>query len=186
MAEQPILRAEHLGITFGGLRAVDDFNMTINKGELVGLIGHADQVQQRHGSFRPFRPVVDIAEIHRDHHVFQRRQRRQQLKELKNHADSAAAPDGDLIFSQRVYRRAGDPDFPASRAVDPGDHIDKCGFAAAGLADDRDELTGGHSQVDSAQRFELAGFRHIDFADRREGDGVGVDDRFGQLRFGQP
>ena len=39
MAEQPILRAEHLGITFGGLRAVDDFNMTINNGELVGLIG---------------------------------------------------------------------------------------------------------------------------------------------------
>ncbi len=39
MAEQPILRAEHLGITFGGLRAVDDFNMTINKGGLVGLIG---------------------------------------------------------------------------------------------------------------------------------------------------
>ncbi len=39
MAEQPTLRAEHLGITFGGLRAVDDFNMTINKGELVGLIG---------------------------------------------------------------------------------------------------------------------------------------------------
>ncbi|MGN0103977.1 ABC transporter ATP-binding protein [Bifidobacterium thermacidophilum] len=39
MAEQPILRAEHLGITFGGLRAVDDFNMTINRGELVGLIG---------------------------------------------------------------------------------------------------------------------------------------------------
>ena len=39
MAEQPILRAEHLGIIFGGLRAVDDFNMTINKGELVGLIG---------------------------------------------------------------------------------------------------------------------------------------------------
>ncbi len=39
MTEQPILRAEHLGITFGGLRAVDDFNMTINKGELVGLIG---------------------------------------------------------------------------------------------------------------------------------------------------
>lgn len=36
---QPILKAEHLGITFGGLKAVSDFNMTINKGELVGLIG---------------------------------------------------------------------------------------------------------------------------------------------------
>ena len=39
MSEQPILRAEHLGITFGGLKAVDDFNMTIGKGELMGLIG---------------------------------------------------------------------------------------------------------------------------------------------------
>ena len=36
---EPILRAEHLGITFGGLKAVSDFNMTINSGELIGLIG---------------------------------------------------------------------------------------------------------------------------------------------------
>ena len=32
-ATQPILKAEHLGITFGGLKAVSNFNMTINKGE---------------------------------------------------------------------------------------------------------------------------------------------------------
>lgn len=36
---EPILKAEHLGIIFGGLKAVSDFNMTINSGELVGLIG---------------------------------------------------------------------------------------------------------------------------------------------------
>ena len=36
---QPILKAEHLGITFGGLKAVSDFNMTIDAGELIGLIG---------------------------------------------------------------------------------------------------------------------------------------------------
>ena len=35
----PVLRAEHLGISFGGLKAVQDFNMEIRKGELVGLIG---------------------------------------------------------------------------------------------------------------------------------------------------
>lgn len=35
----PILQTKHLGITFGGLRAVNDFNMEIYKGELVGLIG---------------------------------------------------------------------------------------------------------------------------------------------------
>lgn len=35
----PVLQTKHLGITFGGLRAVNDFNMEIYKGELVGLIG---------------------------------------------------------------------------------------------------------------------------------------------------
>lgn len=41
MAEErvPVLKAQHLGITFGGLKAVQDFNMEIYKGELVGLIG---------------------------------------------------------------------------------------------------------------------------------------------------
>jgi branched-chain amino acid transport system ATP-binding protein len=36
---QSILKAEKLGITFGGLKAVSDFNLTISEGELVGLIG---------------------------------------------------------------------------------------------------------------------------------------------------
>ena len=34
-----ILRTQHLGIAFGGLHAVEDFNIEIYKGELVGLIG---------------------------------------------------------------------------------------------------------------------------------------------------
>ena len=34
-----ILRTENLGIQFGGLHAVEDFNLTIHEGELVGLIG---------------------------------------------------------------------------------------------------------------------------------------------------
>ena len=37
--EIPVLRTSHLGITFGGLQAVSDFNMTIGKSELMGLIG---------------------------------------------------------------------------------------------------------------------------------------------------
>ena len=35
----PILEARHLGIDFGGLTAVDDFNLTIGKTEIAGLIG---------------------------------------------------------------------------------------------------------------------------------------------------
>ena len=35
----PVLEVTNLAISFGGLRAVDDFSITINKGELYGLIG---------------------------------------------------------------------------------------------------------------------------------------------------
>ncbi len=35
----PVLRCQHLGIQFGGLKAVDDFNIEIGESELVGLIG---------------------------------------------------------------------------------------------------------------------------------------------------
>ena len=35
----PILEAKHLGIDFGGLTAVDDFNLTIGRTEIAGLIG---------------------------------------------------------------------------------------------------------------------------------------------------
>ena len=37
--EQPVLVASHLGIEFGGLKAVDDFNLIIGKTEIAGLIG---------------------------------------------------------------------------------------------------------------------------------------------------
>ena len=35
----PVLETKHLGISFGGLHAVQDFNIQMNAGELVGLIG---------------------------------------------------------------------------------------------------------------------------------------------------
>lgn len=38
-AEQPVLKTTHLGISFGGLKAVNDFNLEIGKSELYGLIG---------------------------------------------------------------------------------------------------------------------------------------------------
>ena len=36
---QPVLETHHLGIDFGGLRAVDDFNIAIGPTEIAGLIG---------------------------------------------------------------------------------------------------------------------------------------------------
>ena len=37
--KSPVLEAKHLGIDFGGLTAVDDFNLTVGKTEIAGLIG---------------------------------------------------------------------------------------------------------------------------------------------------
>ena len=37
--KMPVLEARHLGIDFGGLTAVDDFNLTIGRTEIAGLIG---------------------------------------------------------------------------------------------------------------------------------------------------
>ena len=35
----PVLEATHLGIEFGGLKAVDDFNITVGRTEISALIG---------------------------------------------------------------------------------------------------------------------------------------------------
>ena len=39
MDKSPVLELHHLGIDFGGLTAVDDFNLTIGRTEIAGLIG---------------------------------------------------------------------------------------------------------------------------------------------------
>ena len=39
MDKTPILEARHLGIDFGGLTAVDEFNMAIGRTEIAGLSG---------------------------------------------------------------------------------------------------------------------------------------------------
>jgi branched-chain amino acid transport system ATP-binding protein len=39
MASEPLLLVKDVGIQFGGLKAVSNFNMEIREGELVGLIG---------------------------------------------------------------------------------------------------------------------------------------------------
>lgn len=39
LGKRPVLECSHLGITFGGLVAVDDFNLTVGATEIAGLIG---------------------------------------------------------------------------------------------------------------------------------------------------
>lgn len=48
MAEErvPVLETKCLGIQFGGLKAVNDVNIEIYPGELIGLIGRTVQEKQ--------------------------------------------------------------------------------------------------------------------------------------------
>ncbi|MBR7175111.1 MAG: ABC transporter ATP-binding protein, partial [Clostridia bacterium] len=39
IGKMPVLECKHLGIDFGGLTAVEDFNLIIGKTEIAGLIG---------------------------------------------------------------------------------------------------------------------------------------------------
>ena len=39
LGKRPVLEARHLGIEFGGLKAVEDFNLIIGKTEIAGLSG---------------------------------------------------------------------------------------------------------------------------------------------------
>ena len=39
LGRQPVLECHHLGIEFGCLKAVDDFNLPIGRTEIAGLIG---------------------------------------------------------------------------------------------------------------------------------------------------
>lgn len=43
----PVLEVSHLGIDFGGLTAVDDFNLTIGRTEIAGLIGRTARARPR-------------------------------------------------------------------------------------------------------------------------------------------
>ncbi|MBR0035749.1 MAG: ATP-binding cassette domain-containing protein, partial [Synergistaceae bacterium] len=38
-ARAPVLECVNLGITLGGIKAVDNFNLTVGRTEIVGLIG---------------------------------------------------------------------------------------------------------------------------------------------------
>lgn len=57
-----MLKITNLGISFGGLRAVDDFNVEIEKGELYGLIGPNGA-----GKNHRFQPAHRGLQAHRRH-----------------------------------------------------------------------------------------------------------------------
>ena len=60
-----LLEVKNLGISFGGLRAVDEFSITIEKGQLYGLIGpngagKSTLIRHLTGVYRPDQGEVQL------------------------------------------------------------------------------------------------------------------------------
>lgn len=51
--KSPVLECIDLGITFGGLKAVDNFNVTIGRTEITGLIGRTAQAKRPFSTCSP-------------------------------------------------------------------------------------------------------------------------------------
>ena len=56
-----LLEVKNLGISFGGLRAVDEFSITIEKGQLYGLIGPNGA-----GKTTTFKAILDLISVDSD------------------------------------------------------------------------------------------------------------------------
>lgn len=106
----------------------------------------AGQVQQLPGPLAVPRPAP-AEDLDREQDVVQHRAPGQQGGPLEQHGDVAAGL-GD--------RRAGHGDLALGDRQQPGDHAEQGGLAAAGAAEDGDELALRDVEVDAAQRLDAA------------------------------
>ena len=65
--KSPVLECIDLGITFGGLKAVDSFNITIGRTEIAGLIGPNGAGKTDH-----LQPAHEGLSAHARHHPLKR------------------------------------------------------------------------------------------------------------------
>ena len=124
-----------------------------------------DELERGGGALVQLRLRFGRAEhaLHREVHVFERREPGQQRMVLEHHAAVRARP-GDMAL--------GEDERAVGWLEQPGDQVQQCRLAAAGVPDQRDELALRNRQVDVAQRVEAAllraehhlGTMHIDEA----------------------
>jgi hypothetical protein len=134
-------------------------------------VGHADEVQRgsRAGAQLRLAFVGAKDAFHRQVDVLGAGQPRQQRVVLEDHA-AFRAGRGNLAAVAQQH--------PAGRLEQACDQVQQGALAAARMADQRDELTPGHAEVDVAQRVETTfpGLEHhLGVLDLDEVDGVLVN-----------
>ena len=112
----------------------------------IGEFGEAHQFQpQKRVALGA--DVPHAVHLRAEHHVLFHREPREQRVALKHHAAILAGAGDGLAVEQHLA---------AALSVEAGERADQRGFAAAGRADDADELAPMHLKIDIAQRLGFA------------------------------
>ena len=125
--------------------------------ELVRLVRELHLLEQLHRAANPLARRVHRAEVHRQEDVLEDGQRGEQLEELENDANGAPTPLGKRILAELMHGRVAHDHLARGGVIDPGDYVDERRLAAAGLADDANELAGVDVQIHAPERCE----RHL-------------------------
>lgn len=136
------------------------------------LIVDAEPVENCGRSIVSLAFSMNARKVHRQHHVLGRSECWNQLKELEDDSDRATAPFRHRLLGKIVQAITIEMNFAARRPVDSSEQCEQCGFAAAGLTDDREEFGALDRKIDILQRVNTPVCRWIRFrngAKRNEG-----------------
>jgi len=88
--------------------------------------------------------MIKPTKVHGHHHILGQCEHRKKLEGLVDYTKVAAAPEGELVFTQLIQIDGSTvgmgPDLAGTDLVDPGDHIQEGGFASSGFADHTQEF----------------------------------------------
>jgi hypothetical protein len=89
-----------------------------------------------------------LQQIQRQRHVLQRRQVGQHVKRLEDKADMGASQPRQCIIVERCKIGRIEQHAPAVGTIESGDDVEQRRFAAAGFADDGEELARAQAETD--------------------------------------
>ena len=112
------------------------------------MVNDVHLFQQMQCALALFLNRIARRKIHRQHYILKHGQRRQKLERLEDHTQSPSAPLRSPVRREVVDRHPIHPNLTRSRTVQPRDHIDQSGLAAARFPGDDQKLAPTDRQAD--------------------------------------
>ena len=131
---------------------------------MVHAVCHADQIQKLFGSLRAFF-LRNSCIHHRKLDILARIGSGNEVEVLEHEADFAVPDLREFVILRILHIGAVEPVGSLGRAVEHADHVHQRRFSGAGRADNRDELSLLHVQINPMQNFQLVRLPDIEAFD---------------------